>query len=58
MSQDQHQRWTQNHITDLRSGLRQGECAEAIAAALERTPDEVRAMMARLRLREQPLPGA
>jgi len=48
-------RWTQTHITDLRAGLRNGLTVEAMAAALDRAPDDVRGMMDRLRLTPQSL---
>jgi hypothetical protein len=51
----QRERWTQTHISDLRIGLRGGETVETIATALGRTPDDLRAMMNRLRLKAQPL---
>jgi hypothetical protein len=50
----QRERWTQSHITDLRVGLRGGETVETIATALGRTPDDLRAMMDRLRIKPQP----
>ena len=50
----QRERWTQTHITDLRVGLRGGETVETIATALGRAPEDLRAMMDRLRLSPQP----
>ena len=47
-----HQRWTQSDITELRSRLELGTAVRDIADALKRGPDEVSAMMARLRLRQ------
>jgi DNA-directed RNA polymerase specialized sigma24 family protein len=46
-----HQRWTQSHITELRSRLELGASAADIAEALERPLENVRMMMSRLRLR-------
>ncbi|MDV3459056.1 hypothetical protein RZN05_18805 [Sphingomonas sp. HF-S4] len=47
----EHQRWTQSHITELRSRLEMGGSPADIAEALERPLENVRMMMARLRLR-------
>jgi hypothetical protein len=44
-------RWTQTDITALRGRLEGGESAAEISAALERSPDDVLAMMSRLSLR-------
>jgi hypothetical protein len=46
-----HQRWTQTNINDLRSGVASGVEIEAIADALGRTVEDIRAMVLRLRLR-------
>lgn len=46
-----HQRWTQTDITSLRSRHGAAETVQTIADALHRTPENVAAMMARLRLR-------
>jgi hypothetical protein len=46
-----HQRWSQSHITELRSRLELGGLPEDIAEALERPLENVRMMMSRLRLR-------
>jgi hypothetical protein len=50
---NQRERWTQTQISDLRAGIQRGESVEAVAAALDRSPDEVLAMMDRLRLSKQ-----
>ena len=47
----EHQRWTQSHITELRSRLEMGSSVADIAEALERPLENVRLMMSRLRLR-------
>ena len=47
---NQRDRWTQTQITDLRAGVQRGEPVEAIAAALDRSVDEIIGMMDRLRL--------
>lgn len=47
----EHQRWTQSHITELRSRVEMGGLPADIAEALERPLENVRMMMARLRLR-------
>jgi hypothetical protein len=44
-------RWTQTDITELRGRLEGGESAVEISEALERSPDNVLAMMSRLSLR-------
>ena len=44
-------RWTQTDITELRVRLEGGESAAEISEALERSPDNVLAMMSRLSLR-------
>ena len=44
-------RWTQTDITDLRGRLEGGESALEISEALERSSDNVLAMMSRLCLR-------
>jgi hypothetical protein len=46
-----HQRWTQTDITALRARHGAAETVQAIAHALQRTPENVASMMARLRLR-------
>ena len=46
-----HQRWTQSHITELRSRLEAGGTLAEVAEILGRPADEVAAMMSRLRLR-------
>ena len=46
-----HQRWTQTHLTDLRRRTTEGESVATIAGAIQRTPEDVRLMMSRLRLR-------
>ena len=46
-----HQRWTQTNIDDLRCGIANGVEVEAIAEALDRTVEDIRAMTSRLRLR-------
>lgn len=48
---DKHQRWTQTSINDLRSGVADGVEVEAMAVALDRTVEDTRAMVLRLRLR-------
>ena len=53
----QRERWTQTHISDLRLGLRGGETVETIATALGRTPEDLRAMMDRLRLGHRAVAG-
>ena len=50
---NQRERWTQTQITDLRAGLQRGEPVDAVAAALDRSTEEVLAMMDRLRLSRQ-----
>lgn len=47
---NQRERWTQTQITDLRAGLQRGESVDAVAAALDRSTEEVLTMMDRLRL--------
>jgi len=47
-------RWTQTDITALRGRLEGGETAVEICAALERSADDVQAMMSRLSLRVRP----
>jgi hypothetical protein len=47
----QNQRWTQTHITELRSRLDLGGSTAEIAELLQRPLEEVLAMMSRLRLR-------
>lgn len=49
------QRWTQSGLTELRRRLQVGETTGQIAEGLRRTPEEIRGMMTRLRLRS---PGA
>jgi len=44
-------RWTQTDITALRNRLGDGESAEGIAEALERSAENVLGMMSRLCLR-------
>jgi len=44
-------RWTQTDITELRSRLESGESASAICDALERSSEDLLAMMSRLCLR-------
>ncbi|WP_404336255.1 hypothetical protein AB2M62_18695 [Sphingomonas sp. MMS12-HWE2-04] len=46
-----HQRWTQTDITELRSRLEVGGTVADIAEGLQRTTENVLAMMSRLRLR-------
>ena len=48
---DHHQRWKQSDITDLRTRLQSGEPVTAIAEAVQRQPEDILAMMGRLRLR-------
>lgn len=48
---NQHQRWTQTDIADLRTGVANGLAAEAIAEGMGRTVDDVSNMASRLRLR-------
>lgn len=48
-----HQRWTQSHITELRSRLELGASPADIAESLQRPLDNVLAMMSRLRLRSR-----
>ncbi|HEX8413641.1 MAG TPA: hypothetical protein VF637_07110 [Sphingomicrobium sp.] len=45
------QRWTQSDITDLRARVQMGDSVEKIAEESQRTPDEIRSMIARLRLK-------
>ena len=45
------QRWTQSDITDLRTRVQLGDPVEKIADESERTADEIRSMVARLRLK-------
>ena len=47
-------RWTQTDITALRGRLEGGESAVEICEALERSVDDVQAMMSRLSLRVRP----
>lgn len=49
---DKHQRWTQTHIDDLRSGVSGGLSFEVIAETLGRTVEDVRLMARRLPLRD------
>lgn len=46
-----HQRWTQSQIDDLRARAQAGEAADLIAEALGRTLSDTVAMADRLRLR-------
>jgi hypothetical protein len=48
---NEHRRWTQTHITELRERVQIGGALADIASALGRTPDEVTTMVRRLRLR-------
>ena len=45
------QRWTQSDITDLRARVQVGDSVEKIAEESQRSPDEVRSMVSRLRLK-------
>ena len=46
-----HQRWTQADITDLRARLQAGASVADIVEAMQRSPEDIRQMMSRLRLR-------
>jgi hypothetical protein len=54
---NEHRRWTQTHITELRDRLQLGQALADIAKSLERTPEDITAMMRRLRLRLTAAPG-
>lgn len=47
-------RWTQTDITELRGRLEGGESALEISESLQRSSDDVLAMMSRLSLRVRP----
>lgn len=46
-----HQRWTQADITDLRTRLLAGASVADLVETMQRSPEEIRQMMSRLRLR-------
>ena len=45
-----HKRWTQAHISDLRTRIRAGSSAVEVAEYLDRNVEDVASMMVRLRL--------